>query len=47
MSNLTIFIVGIAITLITGMGILTSQVFLGYNKFKLPNTKTLHQNEFV
>jgi len=30
MSNFTIFVVGVAITLITGMGVLTSQVFIGY-----------------
>jgi hypothetical protein len=32
MSNLTIFIVGIAITLITGMGVLTSQIFIAYKE---------------
>ena len=32
MSEFTIFIVGIAVTLITGMGVITSQVFLGYKK---------------
>jgi hypothetical protein len=37
MSNFAIFVVGIAITLITGMGVITSQVFVGYNKVKLPD----------
>ncbi len=36
MSNFTIFVVGVAVTLITGMGVITSQVFIGYKKFKLP-----------
>jgi hypothetical protein len=39
MSNFTIFIVGLVVTLITGMGVLTSQVFIGYNKFKLQDLK--------
>jgi hypothetical protein len=32
MDNLIIFVVGLAVTLITGMGVLTSQVFCGYKK---------------
>jgi hypothetical protein len=36
MNNFVIFIVGIAVTLIAGMGVITSQVFIGYKKFKLP-----------
>jgi hypothetical protein len=32
MNNFTIFIVGIVVTLITGMGVITSQVFMGYKK---------------
>jgi hypothetical protein len=39
MNNFTIFIVGLVITLITGMGVITSQVFIGYGKFKLPDIK--------
>jgi hypothetical protein len=34
MNNFVIFIVGIAVTLIAGMGVITSQVFMGYTKFK-------------
>ena len=30
MSNFAIFIVGIVVTLIAGMGVITSQVFLAY-----------------
>jgi hypothetical protein len=32
MSNFVIFIVGIVVTLIAGMGILVSLVFVGYKK---------------
>jgi hypothetical protein len=32
MSNFTIFIVGIVVTLIVGMGVLLSMVFVGYKK---------------
>jgi len=32
MSNFVIFIVGIAVTLIAGMGVLVSLVFVGYKK---------------
>ncbi len=39
MSNFVIFIVGIVVTLVTGMGVITSQVFVGYRKSK-PITQT-------
>jgi hypothetical protein len=32
MNNFAIFVVGIAVTLIAGMGVITSQVFIGYRK---------------
>jgi len=32
MNNFIIFIVGLIVTLITGMGVITSGVFLGYKK---------------
>lgn len=32
MSNFIIFVVGLAVTLVTAIGILTSQVFLGYKQ---------------
>lgn len=35
MSNFPIFIVGIMVTLITGMGVVTSQVFLGYKRTRI------------
>lgn len=34
MNNFPIFIVGILVTLVAGMGVITSQVFLGYKKPK-------------
>jgi hypothetical protein len=32
MSNFAIFIVGIVVTLVVGMGVITSQVFIGYQR---------------
>ena len=32
MSDFVIFIVGIIVTLVTGMGVITSQIFMGYKK---------------
>jgi hypothetical protein len=34
MNNFIIFIVGIVVTLITGMGVITSTIFMGYKKPK-------------
>ena len=44
MSNLTIFIVGIVVTLITGMGVITSGVYLGYRRELDKNLKRQKQN---
>ena len=41
MDNFTLFICGLVITLIAGMGVMTSQVFLGY--FKYLETERLRQ----
>lgn len=44
MNNFTIFVVGLIVTLITGMGVITSEVFLGYKKSllsKLEDEKTV------
>lgn len=35
MSDFVIFIVGIVVTLIAGMGVITSTVFMGYRKSKM------------
>ena len=32
MDNFTLFVCGIVVTLVTGMGVITSEVFLGYHK---------------
>ena len=41
MDNFTLFICGIVVTLIAGMGVITSQVFMGY--FKYLETERLRQ----
>ena len=33
MDNMTLFFCGVVVTLIAGMGVVTSEVFLGYKKF--------------
>ena len=33
MDNFTLFIFGVIITLVAGMGVITSEVFLGYHKY--------------
>lgn len=40
MSNLVIFVVGLAVTLVAGMGVITSQVFAGYRKPKYSYEET-------
>jgi hypothetical protein len=40
MSNLVIFVVGLAVTLIAGMGVITSQIFAGYTKPKYSYKET-------
>lgn len=40
MSNLVIFAVGLIITLVAGMGVITSQVFVGYKKPKYSYEET-------
>jgi len=40
MDNLIIFVVGVAVTLITGIGVITSQVFVGYKKPKYNHEST-------
>ena len=32
MDNFTLFVCGIVVTLVAGMGVITSEVFLGYHK---------------
>ena len=33
MDDFTLFVCGLVVTLIAGMGVITSEVFLGYRKF--------------
>ena len=40
MNDFAIFICGVVITLVAGMGVITSQVFMGYDKFKQYSRKT-------
>ena len=37
MTDFALFVCGVIITLIAGMGVLTSQVFMGYDKFHQPD----------
>ena len=41
MDNFALFVCGIVVTLIAGMGVITSQVFMGY--FKYLETERLRQ----
>ena len=43
MDNFSLFVCGVVVTLITGMGIITSEVFLGYKRF-MAQTKTEKSN---
>ena len=49
MDNFTLFICGIVVTLIAGMGVITSEVFLGYHKYleqeKLRQLKKAQEQE--
>lgn len=41
MNNFVIFVVGVAVTLIVGMGVVTSQVFIAYkNLYETDKPKT-------
>ena len=33
MDNFTLFVCGVVVTLVAGMGVITSEVFLGYYKY--------------
>jgi len=37
MTDFALFVCGVIVTLIAGMGVLTSQVFMGYDKFHKPD----------
>jgi len=44
MNNFVIFIVGLVVTLIAGMGVITSTVFMGYNYIK-ENKQDAHSDQ--
>ena len=48
MDNFALFVCGVVVTLIAGMGVITSQVFLGYDKFlKDSTTRTIEDDEQI
>ena len=46
MDNFALFICGLVITLVAGMGIITSEVFLGYKRYMRKYTKEDKQKVF-
>ena len=47
MNNFTIFIVGLVVTLIAGMGVITSTVFVGYSSSTSTEDKYKEINENI
>lgn len=50
MDNFTLFVCGVIVTLITGMGVITSEVFLGYSKFmkeKMPKIEVEEEEDDI
>ena len=48
MDDMSLFICGIVVTLISGMGVITSQVFMGYDKFLKDSTaRTIEDDEQI
>jgi len=51
MDDFTLFILGVIVTLVAGMGVITSEVFLGYHKYinnlkqKLPEIEVEEEEE--
>lgn len=43
MNNFVIFVVGVGVTLVVGMGVVTSQVFLGYKPYEPTKIKKCPQ----
>ena len=51
MDNMTLFFCGVVVTLVAGMGVITSEVFLGYKRFvdkykKEEKEKVLKSSQF-
>jgi hypothetical protein len=48
MDNFALFVCGVVVTLIAGMGVITSQVFMGYYNFiKDSTTRTMDDDEQI
>lgn len=48
MDNFALFVCGVVVTLIAGMGVITSQVFMGYSNFiKNSTTRTIKDDEQI
>ena len=48
MDDFALFVCGVVVTLIAGMGVITSQVFMGYSDFiKDSTTRTMENDEQI
>lgn len=48
MDNFALFVCGVVVTLIAGMGVITSQVFMGYSNFIKDSTiRTMEDDEQI
>ena len=47
MDNFSLFVCGVVVTLIAGMGIITSEVFLGYKRFMAQAKTDQNNNEAI
>lgn len=48
MGDFALFVCGVVVTLIAGMGVITSQVFMGYSNFiKDSTTRTMENDEQI
>lgn len=47
MDNFTLFVCGLVVTLIAGMGVITSEVFLGYRRFMEEGRKRREKNDTI
>ena len=48
MDDFALFVCGVVVTLISGMGVITSQVFMGYSNFIKDSTKrTVEDDEQI
>lgn len=47
MDDMSLFICGIVVTLISGMGVITSQVFMGYSRFLKDTTRKIEDDKQI